>query len=97
VNTHRDGLVTLAANPYAAMPSLHACDSLIVGVVMFSVTRHWWARAFWLLWPAWVWFAVMATGNHFWLDCVAGVGVAVLALSIVYGPSAQRHVAAHRA
>jgi hypothetical protein len=39
----------------------------------------------------------MATGNHFWLDCVAGVGVAVLALSIVYGPSGQRLVAAHRA
>src|SRR5215510_7172605 len=30
VNNHTDGLVSLAANPYAAMPSLHACDSLIV-------------------------------------------------------------------
>jgi hypothetical protein len=28
-NTHSDGLVTLAANPYAAMPSLHAADSLM--------------------------------------------------------------------
>ena len=27
-----------------------------------------WAKVLWLLWPAWVWFAVMATGNHFWLD-----------------------------
>jgi hypothetical protein len=25
----------------------------------------------------------MATGNHFWLDCVAGMGVAVLAMTIV--------------
>ena len=32
--THRDGLVQLAANPYAAMPSLHAADALIVGVVL---------------------------------------------------------------
>ena len=35
VDTHRDGLVNLAANPYAAMPSLHAADALIVGVVLF--------------------------------------------------------------
>ena len=69
----RDGLVQLAANPYAAMPSLHACDSLIVGVVLAGVARHWWSKAFWIVWPAWVWFAVMATGNHFWLDCLAGM------------------------
>ena len=39
VDEHRDGLVSLAANPYAAMPSLHAADALIVGVVLCSVTR----------------------------------------------------------
>jgi hypothetical protein len=84
VDTHRDGLVNLAANPYAAMPSLHAADALIVGVVLASVSRHWWAKAFWIAWPAWVWFAVMATGNHFWLDCVAGMLVALVALAVVY-------------
>ncbi len=83
VDTHSDGFVRLAATPYAAMPSLHAADSLIVGVFLATVTRHWWAKAFWIAWPAWVWFAVMATGNHFWLDCVAGMGVAVLAMTIV--------------
>ena len=70
---HKDGLVQLAANPYAAMPSLHAADALIVGIVLAVVCRHWWAKVFWAIWPAWVWFAVMATGNHFWLDCIAGV------------------------
>jgi hypothetical protein len=84
VNNHRDGLITLAANPYAAMPSLHACDSLIVGIVLFRGTRHWWAKAFWLVWLAWVWFAVVATGNHFWLDCIAGMFVALSSLTIVY-------------
>jgi len=97
VDTHRDGLVTLAGNPYAAMPSLHAADSLIVGVVLAMVARRWWSKAFWLAWPAWVWFAVMATGNHFWLDCVAGLGVAIVAVAIVYGPPAGRLLAAHRA
>jgi membrane-associated phospholipid phosphatase len=84
VNTHTDGVIQLAANPYAAMPSLHACDSLIVGIMLARLTRHWWAKVFWAIWPAWVWFAVMASGNHFWLDCIAGAGVAVIAMSVVY-------------
>jgi hypothetical protein len=90
VNTHRDGLVTFAANPYAAMPSLHAADSLIVGIVLANVVKHWWAKAFWILWPAWVWFAVMATGNHFWLDCVAGAFVALVAMAICYREPLRR-------
>jgi membrane-associated phospholipid phosphatase len=67
------------------MPSLHAADALIVGIVLVCVSRRWWAKALWALWPAWVWFCVMATGNHFWLDVVAGIGVALVALLIVYG------------
>ena len=81
---HGSGLVELASNPYAAMPSLHAADALIVGVILASVVRHPVWKALWLLWPAWVWFAVMATGNHFWLDVVAGIVLAVISLAIVY-------------
>ena len=97
VNQHRDGLVQLAANPYAAMPSLHAADALIVGVVLFSVCRHWWSKAIWAFWPAWVWFAVMATGNHFWLDCLAGTVVALVAMAIVYKTRVRGAFAARRA
>jgi hypothetical protein len=97
VNTHRDGLVTLAANPYAAMPSLHAADALIVGIVLFSLCRNIWAKLFWAVWPAWVWFAVMATGNHFWLDCIAGIGVALLTMVAVYNEPIRRSFAARRA
>jgi PAP2 superfamily len=97
VNTHRDGLVTLAANPYAAMPSLHAADALIVGIVLFSVCRNVWAKLLWAVWPAWVWFAVMATGNHFWLDCIAGIGVAILTMVAVYNEPIRRTLAARRA
>jgi membrane-associated phospholipid phosphatase len=93
---HRDGLVSLAANPYAAMPSLHAADALIVGVVLFSVCRNWWSKALWAAWPAWVWFAVMATGNHFWLDCVAGIFVAIVAMAVVYNRRIRRAFAARR-
>ena len=81
---HGSGLIELAANPYAAMPSLHAADAVIVGVSLAFIVRRRWAKALWLLWPAWVWFSVMATGNHFWLDIVAGVAVALLAALVVY-------------
>ena len=66
------------------MPSLHAADALIVGVILASVVRNPFAKAVWVLWPAWVWFAVMATGNHFWLDVLAGIVLALIALAIVY-------------
>jgi membrane-associated phospholipid phosphatase len=81
---HGSGLIEFASNPYAAMPSLHAADALIVGIVLASVCRRWWAKAVWLVWPLWVWFSVMATGNHFWLDVLAGVVLATAALALVY-------------
>jgi hypothetical protein len=96
-DSHRDGFVSLAANPYAAMPSLHAADALIVGVILFSVCRSRWAKAFWAAWPAWVWFAVMATGNHFWLDCIAGIAVALLAMAAVYNARLRATFAARPA
>ncbi|MFL5920677.1 MAG: phosphatase PAP2 family protein [Gaiellaceae bacterium] len=92
---HGSGVIEFAANPYAAMPSLHAADALIVGLVLASVCKSRVAKVLWLLWPAWVWFSVMATGNHFWLDVVAGVIVATIALVLVYrNPLRRRRAAA---
>jgi hypothetical protein len=87
---HGSGLIELAANPYAAMPSLHAADSLIVGLTLACLVRAWWAKALWLMWPGWVWFSVMATANHFWADIAAGVAVALLAWPLVYRRQAAR-------
>ena len=83
---HSSTFVAFSSNPYAAMPSLHALDSLIVSVVMATVVRSRWAKLLLLAWAPWVWFSVMATGNHFWLDIAAGVAVAALAAAIVYRP-----------
>jgi membrane-associated phospholipid phosphatase len=81
---HGSGLIELAAHHYAAMPSLHAADALIVGLLMGFACRSWWAKVLWAAWPAWVWFCVMATGNHFWLDVEAGIVVGLLALAITF-------------
>jgi membrane-associated phospholipid phosphatase len=90
---HGSGLIELASNPYAAMPSLHAADALIAGIVLASVCRRPWVKAIWLVWPLWVWFSVMATGNHFWLDVAAGVVLAAIALLVVYRPPVRTAIA----
>jgi membrane-associated phospholipid phosphatase len=76
---HSSGLIALGSNPYAAMPSLHAMDALIVGIVMVGLVRSRVAKALWLAWPAWVAFAVISTGNHYWLDILAGFVIALTA------------------
>ncbi len=75
---HDSGLIAWGANPYAAMPSLHSMDALIVGIVMFGLVRSRLAKTLWLLWPAWVAFTVISTGNHYWLDVVAGFALALV-------------------
>jgi membrane-associated phospholipid phosphatase len=65
------------------MPSLHAMDAIIVGLTMAAVVRSRWAKAIWLLWSPWVWFTVMSTGNHYWLDVVAGIALAGVAYVVV--------------
>jgi hypothetical protein len=90
---HGSGLVEFAANPYAAMPSLHAADALIVGIVLSSVCRNRVGKVLWLLWPGWVWFSVMATGNHFWLDVLAGIVLASVTMAFVYRAEVKRFIA----
>jgi membrane-associated phospholipid phosphatase len=80
---HGSSLIELASNPYAAMPSLHSADALIIGFVMAGLVHSRVLKVLWTLWPSWVWFAVMATGNHFWLDIAAGVGLAVVAATLL--------------
>ena len=77
---HSSALLKTLGNPYAAMPSLHAADALIVGWFLVSTSKTIWAKALWALWPLWVWFCVVATANHYLLDVLAGIGVAVAAI-----------------
>ena len=46
------------------------------------LSRHLWAKALWSLYPALVVFSILATGNHFILDAVAGLGVLILAVAL---------------
>lgn len=76
--TTHNGLIHLFANPYAAFPSVHEADALILGLSLAGLTRRPMVRAAALLWPPWVAFALVLSGNHFWLDVVAGVATALV-------------------
>ncbi len=62
-------------NPVAAVPSLHVGYALIVGATVFALARRRWVRLLGALYPAFMLFDVVATGNHFWFDAAAGVAV----------------------
>ena len=63
-------------NPVAAVPSLHFGYALIVGVVVFKLAHRRWVRILGAVYPAFMLFDIVATGNHFWFDATAG-GVTV--------------------
>jgi len=72
-------------NPFAAIPSLHFGWSLLMGLVVFKVSRSWAVRAFGIAWPVLMFFAVVTTGNHFIIDVVAGAIVSLAGFVIAFG------------
>jgi hypothetical protein len=64
-------------NELAAVPSLHVGFAVAVGFALFSTLRNPVLRAIALLWGPVVALAVVATGNHFVFDAVAGIAAAV--------------------
>jgi hypothetical protein len=50
-------------------------------------------KVLWLIWPVWVWFSVMATANHFWLDVLAGIVLASATMAVVYRRRLHRFIA----
>ena len=63
-------------NPFAAVPSMHVGWSVLVALAGFRAVRGRAARTFFALQPLLMVLAVSATGNHFFLDSLAGLTVA---------------------
>jgi hypothetical protein len=70
---------SLLLNQYAAVPSMHIAFSLLVAVPAATLSRHAVSRALWSAYPPLVFFVIVATGNHYWFDAVAGAAVAGIA------------------
>ena len=65
-------LMDRAGNAYAALPSLHMAWAVWVTIVVYPRLRHRWARVIAVVYPLMTALVVVATGNHFIADCVAG-------------------------
>ncbi len=74
---------TSAPNQYAAMPSLHTAWAVWVTVIAFLLIRAWWLRLLAVLYPIVTVAIIIATGNHYVLDAVAGAAVALSATAVV--------------
>ena len=69
-------------NQYAAFPSLHVGWNIVVGIVLLLTTAHLAIRAFAVIAPLAMGFAVIATANHFVLDVVGGIVVVLAGLAV---------------
>jgi membrane-associated phospholipid phosphatase len=82
-------------NQYAAMPSLHVGWDLLAGMAIFAATTSVALRVVACAMPALMAWAVIATGNHYVLDVVAGVTLVLIghAVSLVLERRRQRRAA----
>jgi membrane-associated phospholipid phosphatase len=69
-------------NLYAAIPSMHVCFALMIGWPMARLVRNPIVRVAWALYPLFITFVVIATGNHYLTDVVLG-GVTALASGLL--------------
>jgi hypothetical protein len=72
-------------NQFAAMPSLHVGWALWCGWQLIRHGKHLITRVAGVLYPALITVVVVATGNHYLLDAVAGFAVVLLAVVAVRG------------
>jgi hypothetical protein len=66
------GTMAEISNQFAAMPSLHFAWSLWCFFVLYRYLPWRWARIAIALYPWLTLFAIIVTGNHYWLDAVGG-------------------------
>lgn len=84
-------------NELGAIPSFHCGWLTVAAVVVFGATRSPWLRALCVVHPLLMCFAVVVTGNHWYLDIPAGLalaGAGLLAATwhpAVARPPAARH------
>jgi membrane-associated phospholipid phosphatase len=76
------GHSTIFYNAYAAVPSLHVGFAFAISIALAFALPQRWAKALVLLWGPLVTLAVVATGNHFVFDAVAGLVVTAAGFAV---------------
>jgi membrane-associated phospholipid phosphatase len=70
--TVEKGASSAFLNLYAAVPSMHVCFGVMTGWPMVRLVRRRPAKVAWALYPLWITFVVIATGNHYFTDVFLG-------------------------
>jgi hypothetical protein len=73
------GALASHANQVAAMPSLHIAWAVWCALAVWQIAERLWVRWLGVLYACLTTLAVLATGNHFVLDVVGGLGAMALA------------------
>jgi membrane-associated phospholipid phosphatase len=71
-------------NFYAAVPSMHVCFSLMVGIPMSRFVKRPVFKVLWCLYPLFIVFVVIATGNHYLTDVLLGAITAAAAALLAH-------------
>jgi hypothetical protein len=77
------------ANQFAAMPSLHVGWAFMVAVFLIRATRSRW-RWLWIAHPVLTFAVVVITANHYWLDGLVAIALAVPLLLIFDNSASAR-------
>jgi len=89
------GTMQRVTNQYAAMPSLHFAWATWCALVIWPIVSNRMTRVLVAAYPIATLFAVIVTGNHFWLDAVGGL-VVLGAGSLLAGVLVRAWTALHR-
>jgi len=74
----------VSADQFGAFPSLHLAWAVWTAVVAYRLTGNRWLSRAWLGYPLITASVVVATGNHYVLDVLAGVAIALGSLALAY-------------
>ncbi len=84
IGSWHTGALASEANQLAAMPSLHIAWALWCTVAVWQLTRRPLLRALGVVYPCLTGFAVLATGNHYVLDVLAGAALSAVSFACVW-------------
>jgi hypothetical protein len=65
-------LLSAAGDQYASMPSVHVAWAVWCALAVYPVAGHWAVRVLAIAYPLMTVLVVVATGNHYFLDVIAG-------------------------
>jgi hypothetical protein len=69
---HTSASMSALLNPYAAVPSMHVADAVMIGWSLARLAKHSIVRILWAVYPLLITFVIIATANHFIIDALLG-------------------------